>query len=121
MYPPIVAVLFTPLPAFPTWSGAYVAFGFVNVGLLALTAVTVVRIAERVRSERFPTVDRTLLGLFALENTFAAVVLGQGQIDPLVVFLAGGVLGLERDRSVVPGVLFGLATVVNLFPLVVGA
>ncbi|WP_135822652.1 glycosyltransferase family 87 protein [Halostella litorea] len=121
VYPPIVVVLFAPLAAFPTWTGAYVAFTVVNVGLLALTAALIVRIAERVRGERLPSLDRTLLWLFVMGNTFAAVVLGQGQVDPLVAAcLAGGVLALEREREILPGVLFGLAAVIKLFPVVVG-
>lgn len=121
VYPPIVVVLFAPLSAFPTWESAYVAFSVVNVGLLAVTAALIVRIVEYVRCDDLPTVDRTLLGLFVLGNTFTAVVLGQGQIDPLVcVCLAGGFLALERGRDVASGTLFAVAAVVKLFPVVVG-
>ncbi|WP_323190357.1 glycosyltransferase family 87 protein [Halostella sp. PRR32] len=122
VYPPIVVLLFVPFAAFPTLTGAYAAATIVNIGLLVLTARLVIRIVERVRREPLTRVDRLLLTLFIVTNTFSAVVIGQGQIDPLVcVTLAGGFLALESGRETRAGVLFAVAAVIKLFPVVVGA
>ncbi len=105
IHPPYVTPLLAPLGLLP-YRQAYVAFGLLNLVLIALV------IALLVRSTNLPRFQAAMLGALALGYLPLFVVLLQGQTDMLVLLpLAGAYLAWIRGRTGWAGVFTGLAMI----------
>ena len=120
VYPPISVVLFLPQAAAGGWKVAFALQTLCNVGMaLALAALTIHTIEAR--RARLSSVDRLLIGGFCLGTAPAMAVFGQGQVDMLIALaLAGAFVALERDRGGLAGVALAGASLVKVFPVVLG-
>lgn len=120
VYPPIAVALFMPQAAAGGWKIAFVLQTVVNVGAAVALAALVVRTIE-VHRNRLPAVDRLLIASFCVGSAPVMAIFGQGQVDMLIALaLAGAFLALERGKQEVAGIALAGATLVKVFPVVLG-
>ena len=105
IHPPYMTPLLAPLGLLP-YRGAYVAFGLLNLVLIALV------ITLLVRSTKLARPSALLVASLALGYLPLFVALLQGQTDMLILLpLTGAYLAWARGRTGWAGVLTGLAMV----------
>lgn len=110
IYPPIAAILFTPLVILPA-TGAWVVLDALS--LLGLAVV--IRVCSGEWPGRGATATGLLVGLLVLEPVWRTLALGQINIV-LMALVVLDVLALPNSRY--RGVLVGVAAAVKLTPLV---
>lgn len=120
VYPPISVALFLPQAAAGGWKLAFALQTVVNVGAAVALAALVVRSIEARRGQ-LSTGDRLLVVGFCVGSAPTMAIFGQGQVDMLIALtLAAVFLALERDRERLAGVALAAATLVKVFPVVLG-
>lgn len=120
IYPPVVVLTFVPHVLLGTPVGAYA----IQTVLNALAAGGIALILWRALTRRGLALDRfdaVLLYGFALVSTHSAISLVNGQVNIWLGFgIAVGVDALDRNRTELAGVAFGLVALVKVFPAVLG-
>ncbi|MFB6178901.1 MAG: glycosyltransferase family 87 protein [Halorientalis sp.] len=120
VYPPIVVGMFLPYLVFPDVLSAFV----VQLGLMGSfclgTGWVIVSVIER-HGGSLTRMDKLLIYLFCLASTYPVIVLGQGQVDPILAFaLSLAYLCEERGQQIRSGILFAIPAIVKLFPALFG-
>lgn len=120
VYPPIVIGMFLPYVAFPNVTSAFFV-QLVIMGTFCLaTGWLIISVIER-HSGPLERLDKLLIYLFCIASTYPVIVLGQGQVDPLLLFtLSLAFLMEERGKQILSGVLFAIPAIVKLFPALFG-
>jgi len=120
VYPPMIVGLFLPYAVFPGVMSAFLVQLLVQGAFCLGTGRVVVSVIERYDGPLF-RVDRVLVYLFCVGSTYPVIVLGQGQVDPILLFaLSLAFLLDERGRQLLSGVLFAIPAIVKLFPALFG-
>ncbi|WP_169302354.1 glycosyltransferase family 87 protein [Halorientalis salina] len=120
VYPPVIVGMFLPYAVFPDVVSAFVVQLLIMAGFCLGTGWIIVSVIER-HSGPVQHLDKLLIYLFCLASTYPVIVLGQGQVDPLLLFvLSLAFLVEERGRGFLAGVLFAIPAIVKLFPALFG-
>lgn len=120
VYPPISVALFIPQAAAGGWKLAFALQTVINVVAALALAALIVRTIEARRGQ-LVTLDRLLIVGFCLVSAPTMAIFGQGQVDMLIALaLAGAFLELERGKQGLAGVTLAGATLVKVFPVVLG-
>ena len=120
VYPPITVGLFLPFALVPDVEVAFLVQLGIQTGFCLGLGRLIVAAVRRYDGP-LQRVDRLLIYLFCLASTYPVIVLGQGQVDPILVFaLSLAFLLEERGRAALSGMLFAIPAIVKLFPALFG-
>ncbi|MFD1588600.1 glycosyltransferase family 87 protein [Halorientalis brevis] len=120
VYPPIVIGMFLPFAAFPDVMSAFLVQLVIQGAFCLGTGWVIISVIERHRGP-LDRLDKLLICLFCVASTYPVIVLGQGQVDPVLLFaLSLAFLFEERGQEIVSGVLFAIPAIVKLFPALFG-
>jgi hypothetical protein len=119
LYPPVTVLAFVPF-ALVSWHVGFALHALVTVGIGVATAVLLVRVVES-QGVRLTRLDRALVVGWVVLGVHAVPSLFFGQVNHhLLALLALGFVALERGDGWTSGAAFALATLVKLFPALVG-
>ena len=120
VYPPIVIGMFLPYAAFPNVMSAFLVQLFVQGAFCLGTGWVIIAVIEQHRGP-LERLDKLLICLFCVASTYPIIVLGQGQVDPILLFaLSLAFLFEERGQDILSGILFAIPAIVKLFPALFG-